>query len=320
MFKKFQFLIIACLCLTSTMAQDLSDRKVTDLVLFPNQGEFFMSFSLYSDKTEYDWEYLSRNYSSSEITSSGSNIAFMYSLTEMFAIGLELNYVSENKQKTTFGPATTSNGQTYEYKSDGLMNPTIALVYRALDTQTDGYDLNISLSVAPKIEDSESPTTTQDGNVAEGATNFSAGLLWGKRVDAFSWAAGFSLQSYGKAESKDVDDGDLTTASSYRTFTLTGKLKWDITERFDLYLGGELGNTGDFKVTYDDGTFIEYENASSVSLQFGSNIKLTESLYLNLDLIAAGVGDREVKDETNTIVTDTERSYGKFSLGLLANF
>ena len=317
--KQFITITLISTCLSS-YAEDTSDRKVTDLILFPNQGEIFTSLNIYSLTSEYEWIYLSSNFLKSENEITGTEISAMYSFTDQWAATISLDYVTSDKTKATYGPATTISGTTSEYESDGLKDPNFSITYRAMDTQDDGYDLNLSIKISPKLQDAKGSTTKTDGNVAKGATNSSVAIEWGKRNGYFSWATSLALTSNGEAESKDVDDGDITKVDSHGTFSISGKFQWQLTERLNLSTGLDISNTGDYRVSYSDGDYFDYESASILSLTIGTDIKLTESLYLNIDLLGAAVGDRTVTDEDNLSVTDTERKIGQFKIGLLAQF
>ncbi len=307
--------------LPSTAPQQTNyNRKAIDLIVFPNVKEFIAGMKYFSSSIEYKWEYLSQNYLDGEITSNGFQYAAGYAFDDYWGLRIDVEQVLSQKSKVTYGPVTVFNGQSVETKNDGFDDPQFSLLYRAMDISRDRYDMNLSLHFSPKLQDAETGTASKKGNNAKGRTNFGLEVEWGRRTPTFSWAAGLELSSYGKAESKDADDGDLTTISSYSTFTASGKFQWVVSSKVALDLNLALGSTGEYDVKYADGSRYNYESATTFLIGGAANITLQDKLYLVFDLAGVAVGDRTVTDEVGVTVTDTDRSAGIFKIGMIKQF
>jgi hypothetical protein len=296
-------------------------HKATDLILFPNEKEVIASIEYFSTSVEYRWDYLSQEYSSTKVESTGLNYTAGYAFDEFWALGVTVEQLLTSKQKVTFGPATTSDGETSEYESEGFDDPSFLLVYRAMDVSRNRYDMNLTLKLSPKIQEAKGSTTNKKGNNAKGGTDHGIGVQWGRRDIGFSWAVGLDLDTYGEAKSKSAgSSGDVTTVDSYGTFSATGSFQWVVSPSVSLDLNLSLGSTGEIDVKYDDGSTLNYESASAFGIGGKANIKLQEKLYLTFDVMSVAIGDREVTDETGTTVTDTERGLGRFKVGLISQF
>ena len=244
----------------------------------------------FSSNTEYKWTYLSKDYSNTEIESSGLDYVAAYAFNDYWGIAVTAEQVISKKSKVTYGPATNINGQSFEYKSNGFEDPIFSLAYRAMDISRDRYDMNLSLDFSPELQDAIDGTTSKKGNVAKGGTNVGAEVQWGRRSPTFSWAVGLELSNYGEAKSKDVEDGDITTVSSHSTFGASGMFQWIVSPKVALDLSLSLGNTGEYDVKYANGSRLNYESATIFGIGGTANITLQDKLYLTFGLLGCAIG------------------------------
>jgi len=199
-------------------AQTVDTRKAVDLIAFPNAGHATVGAKFFSSAIEYTWQYQSREYSKGEILSKGIDYEAGYAFNDYWGARITAEQEISGNSKVTYGPATSINGQTYEYKSSGFDDPEFEVIYRAMDISKDKFDMNIKVSFSPKLQDAESATFSKKGNNAKGGRTFGVEIEWGSRGPSFSWMVGFDLTNYGTAESKDAEDGEITEVTSYNTF------------------------------------------------------------------------------------------------------
>lgn len=312
--------LAAILLTTNAYAQEnSSQRRATDPVLFPEAGSFIVEAKLTSTVVEYTWEYIGREYLDGKIETTGASYSALYAFNDFFGLGLSIDQAFSSKAKATYGVASSQNGVSEETKSSGFDDPEVSFVYRAMDMSRDSFDLNLFVSASPSLIDAETATTTADGNNAKGGDTYDFGVKWGGRREGFAWAAGLTIAYSGEAESKTVATGEKTTVTSHTDFALSLEAKWDVSERVRLGVLLGLGGLGGYDVKYSSGTTNSYDSTSFVTIGGTADFLLVDELYLNLELAGTGVSDREVTSGA-TVIDDTERSAGQFSVGLIAQF
>lgn len=293
-------------------------RTPIDLILFPDENKTFAGFSYSSTVLRYKVDYQTTEYLDAEIRSTELDVAVMHSLDDYWAIGVSVEQLFSSKSEVTYGPGSTRNGETSESKSSGLSDPSFSVTYRIMDVSRDRYDMNLTFDYSPKMQEAKGATSNTNGNNAKGGDTFSIGATWGRRSVDSSWAFGVTLNSYGESKSKDPDDGDITKVESYSTLGLTGSWQWIVSKKLAWDLGIFYGSSGEYRITFDDGSYNDYDSATIFSIGGTANITVGNKKYITAGITSSAMGERSIKSSSNITLTDTDRAAGTFSLGFVA--
>jgi len=305
----------------STFSLFASERKYSDLVYSPNHGDFVVEAKYGSTYNKTKWEYLSREYFTSETNSDRASIGFGYGFSNNFAMAVRGSQLLTSKQEITYGPASTLNTQKFTYKSSGMEDPEIKAIYRARDGAAEGeLSTIVYLEVTPKTKKAISATTTAKGNAANGGTNVQIGTEFGSKNANVSYSFDISLTSNGESKSKSATTGSETTTEAYGVLQGIASAQWQFGEKTNLRGSLGLGSVGKTKTKYANGTFYEYESSLLVILGGAIYHEVANKAYLFAELAGVGVSERTVKDETGIQIDETENSAGVFSVGFAKEF
>ena len=290
------------------------------MIGFPAKGKNILGIGYFSQNSGSEWLYQSRNYQETDVKESGIRIVSANAFSDSWAASISAEEAFSSTTKITYGPATTINGTSVEYKSSGFSDPEFGIIHRLMDISRDRYDMNISINYSPKLQNAKDASVDKKGNNARGGSTLETSLQWGRRGKDFSWAVGFSLERNGETESKDVEDGDTTKVTSHSTLSASGAFQWQLSPKVSLDLSLLLGSTGEFDVKYEDGSYLSYKSAASTTLGGSANILLKNEIYLVVGLAGSKIGDRNVSDENGDVLNNTEHSAGTFNIGVVAQF
>lgn len=297
-------------------------RKPIDLITFPNANEAILGFRYFSSNTEYNWEYIFQNYSENETKSSGLDYLAAYAFNDKWAAQVSFEQLLSRTSTTTYGPAssTPAPGTISKTKSEGFNDPSFRLVYRAMDISEHRYDMNISVSYSPKVQDSEIGNSNKKGNNAKGGSSLAGSIEWGRRDVNYSWSAGLEFLNFGEAEAKLISSGDKVKSTSYNAFSATGSFQWLITSGLTFQLDLAIASNGDFEVISQNGNRVKYEGSTNVGLGGSGHILLVPDTYLSLGVQSVALGERTVTLASGDELNSMDRSKLSVSASILTQF
>ena len=305
----------------STSSIFASERKYSDLVYTPNHGDFVVEAKYVSTYNKTKWEYLSREYFTSETNADKASVGFGYGFSNNFAMAIRGSQLLTSKQEVTYGPASTLNTQKLTYKSSGMEDPEIRAAYRARDGAAEGeLSTVVYLEVTPKTKKAVSATTTAKGNAANGGTIVQIGTEFGSKNANVSYSFDVSLTSHGESKSKPASGTTETTSEAYGLLQGVATAQWQFGEKTNLRGSLGLGSVGKQKVKYSNGTFVEYDASLFIILGGAVYHEVANKAYIFAELAGVGVSERTVKDETGIQINETENGSGVFSVGIAKEF
>lgn len=236
--------MIAALTVTSLSSfaintEDDSSRGVSDIMYLPEAGTISTGISITSLIQDSDITYLGPNYSSTETKTKDLDLSIGYSVNDNFSFGLEVPFTLSSDSTTTYGPASVANGQSASSKSSGLQDLNLIAKYRILDQKDSATNLDLTVEFSPKTGDSESASTTTEGNAFRGGSDMEITLEFGKKYKELQFRAYAGLMLNGETETKDLSDNTISKREAFTSFNLGGEIQFRPTEQ--LYLNTDLG-------------------------------------------------------------------------------
>jgi hypothetical protein len=241
-------LITASLLLSSMNAMagwNLKNQKdIYDLMYMPKKGNgaFFAEYAMDEMKYQYTLNgVLTKEIESSSILSS----SLLFGMTENFALGFQVNYLSEGNIKTESGTTTA------EEKSKGISNPSALIRLRLLEQNNSFANLDIFGGYKAHLGTKKEATTKVNGNGYEGGSSTTFGVALGKKYTDMAWKLEGELLNHGTAKVEDAEDASSRyDIKSYGDLLISGSWQWLFSESFILNVN--VGSGKEDKIEYAD--------------------------------------------------------------------
>ena len=312
-------LFILFLFSSSVFANNSTQRSANDLMYLPNEGGFSVEaeFSSVSDETEVTFE--NRNYSSSDGSSSTLDFGITYGVNNSTSVQVAAEYEFKNEDETKYGPASTSNGETEKEKSKGISDPKLTIKNRIIEQDATSPNIDLSLFFSPKTGDSESASTTKEGNNLRGSHLFGFQADIGKKYDRFQVKASLEFEYYGDTKTKSLSDGTTTKTDSSQNWTLDLEGQLHLTNNLFTRAAIGFGFFGDQEATTSDGTKFNTSIDKVVIFNIGVGLDISD----NTSFLAAFGGTKFDYDQNYPASNQTfniERDLTALTLGVRHQF
>lgn len=299
----FKYLVILFLAYTSASYAFIqtnldNSREVSDIMFLPEEGKFFSNISLERHSLESSTKYLATqsNYYVNDVDTSSLSLEVGKVLAGDMSVAITIPFDLSEKYSTTYGPASTSDGEIEKSEASGLNDIQLDFKWRALNQAIKEINLDVIIELSPKTGSAESGYSGKDGNGFRGGTDFEVGIEVGKKMQNFQFSGEFSIDFNGSRESKDLEDNSITNSDSFTNINLSGTVQFDPNEQFFVNLGFSYLGGFDFDST-SEGTTTNYDVGSSFLIggAVGYNINKDSAFRL---LFASGSVDRDISQGT----------------------
>lgn len=215
-----------------------STRGISDLMYLPVAGTTSIGMKVSRTSSDADLTYISQSITNTKTDDTDLSAYLAYSINDNFSLALNIPYTFSSDEDTTYGPASTVNGDTEKTKSSGLQDIDIVAKYRIFDQKDRAVNFDLTIEFSPKTGDAESATKTADGNAFRGGTDLDITLDFGKKFKELQARGFFGLMFSGESETKDLSDGSISKTESFTSIQLGAEIQLRPSQ--DIYLDGGL--------------------------------------------------------------------------------
>lgn len=196
-------LIIFLLCM-STILLAQENRKISDLMYFPRQEQFFILSEFSISRTSYtatqyyggNPELENKQTRSTIDTSMG--IGLLNNL--YFAINFDYELYNKRTQDVYYGSTTET------LKRKGFGDPRFEIGIRLLEQPNFPFTIDIYTLYSPKFIDAKQGSKDNEGNNGRGGREIDAGIGIGKKFKSFEFATNISYYYFGERKVEDLGE------------------------------------------------------------------------------------------------------------------
>ena len=314
--------LLPVILLTSpTFAFDLVENnktEVSDVMYIPEEGKTFIDIQVSRSSADKTSKVVATglNYANSDAEDTRAQLTAGYGFAGNLSFFIEADYSFENSSDVTYGAGTTIDGTNEKSKSSGVSDPTFGLRYRLAEQQEKGFILDLELSLSPKTGDSESASTTKDGNNFRGGNQGNINLSLGKKYEKFSFSIEGGVTLDGSKDVKSLTSNNIVDVDSSTDFQLSGITQFQPNENIFFNLALMITSYGDYS-QISGSTTTEIERDTAVSYALAAGYKLNESLALRFIYQAISI---DTKYTQGTTVIDEESDINLMSTNLIMQF
>lgn len=183
-------------------------RILSDPAFLPARGQLASTTTMEYRDGDQD---LTRNGVPSGSTSGngyGITETLTYGATDRLAVRLSMDHWNSEFSETT------ASGRVLTYHHNGFDNPTLSLVYRALEQKTSPVSVDVGGSYSPDLFTSRSATTTQDGTVASGGQSAGGFVALNREMKSMTIRAVAGVSYFGDRRGTDPSDNSTDSYGS----------------------------------------------------------------------------------------------------------
>ncbi|MBP5296434.1 MAG: porin [Bacteriovoracaceae bacterium] len=272
-----KLLTLTCaLMLVSSMAfakrypASASSKTPADLVPFPDAGKGWVTLDIGSNgkvvKPAVGAKDKTRNTS---ITPS-----VIYAFNSNVAATFNIGFVT-GKDQTLYVDKS---------KISGFTNPTVGVVYRALDSAKNGNDLNIGLSISPTFGKKEVKprATINKVNAISGQNVVVFDVAWSKNINDFAIGAEFGFAYNGEQKTKNKNTGVITKHKATQDTNLGINAQYKGVNKLALTAGLDYTKYGKIK-TKGAGAAVQSKSFGQLGFGLDANYNVCKNTYVNVN-------------------------------------
>ena len=209
-------------------AADYSENVLGMLHEYVPAGAANVSVSLVpSANTQTDSSANGTQYNQESKAVTNASVSAAYGLVDRLRIELDESYLISSKTDSTSQPG----GTTTTYKSSGLSDPQLSLLWRALEDPAHGMFVDTSVGYTPATMRAKAETATQSGNKADGGSGEFINLtaFWQSGAHEVSFGLNLELDQAAKVTSDTRTDCWSRSPTTY--YALQSAYRWHSTPR-----------------------------------------------------------------------------------------
>lgn len=304
-----------------------NERELNDLMYLPTANTFYGTTSIDFKNHESDLNYNTQLFSKIEVDSTEIVQSFGYAISDNLSLGIRVAQLLSQKDKYTYGPASTIPNTVTKNEKKGFEDPSVNLKYRFLNQEESSFNGDFKLAVSPSLGDQKESSATVKGNAYRGGSLIAAGGEFGKKYTDMGWKLGADVGVYGKQKSKDATDpSEITEVDSRTNVDVNFSWQWTVNPTFTINLNTSLGliaeessiNTvGDMKSIAESGN----------SFLIGTDLifHLSKKMSINLGLNGKSHSERtvtltEISTNSSLSFTSKDATEGMFNVAAKYEF
>lgn len=293
--KKIIFSLV--LISTFSFSQSHPQRSILDLMYLPEEGAVTSTTSLAYIYSKAKFSRVDAHLKSNYFILAEE---LGYSFSDASVVSLEASY-SQLSAKFV-GDDVNSAVEGKSFKAKGFDTLTLSFRQRLMDQQKRRQAVNLDLyvNISPKLGKDKSPSLEKDGTPLNNQYSIKVGTQIGKiHKEKNHFAADFSVQWNGEAESEDLEDNSVSKTDSNFEINLEGEYQHDFNSRNALTAAIHLAystpeklkdtelKSTDLGLTPSLGLSYKYALSSSMIIEVGT---LLSKVSNDSDVIAKSSG------------------------------
>lgn len=144
-----------------------------------------------------------------------------YGITDDLEVNAAIRYAPDTSRKIDF-----ANGTTTTLDSSGFSDPSLGVVWRAIDQGPSPFLVDFFGNYTLDAIDSKAASPTQDGTIARGGQSGTVGAALGYESPQFGLRGVFDANFYGNSTTLDLGSGDLLRTQGYNDYVLGLESQW----------------------------------------------------------------------------------------------
>ncbi len=311
-------LIVTFLFLSQSLYAGLLDQEdtkssISDLMYMPNEGTSILRGGYQVANIDLNLKSNGSTYYDADFTYNDSQVSIGHAIQKNFFFSLDIPYQLKEEVEFTYGPASSSNGNSTSETSNGLGDLEIALKWRGMEQKSSGYNLDLIVNISPKTGDAEDASSTKDGNNYRGGNKYLLGAEIGKKYSQIEFIGAFYLTLNAESERKDLSDNEITKEDSYQKMDIAAMVQYHINSK--LFINGGVNYIPSYSYDYKSGTtksYLDYDSYLIYRLGIGS--KLIDDFLISFNYSAFDQ-DAELTSSGSKYPLNIVSSAYLFSLG-----
>lgn len=189
---------------------DFSDDNseiVMDHHFMVEKGKFLLSAGLGKSTSETSQEYRSQAVARTKESEYDAGLDIKYGIVKGTQIEATVVHALSDEAQIQYGVASTKNGTTTTYKSDGIYDPVFTLKHRLLTQEFTSLYCDLQLGYSPKMAPAKNASTTTRGTMGRGGQAFLASAEVTKKTHALTTFLNSEYIYRTNEHRKDMSDG-----------------------------------------------------------------------------------------------------------------
>ncbi|MBY0516261.1 MAG: hypothetical protein K2P81_05100 [Bacteriovoracaceae bacterium] len=202
-----RFLFLVLLFSISAVASEIDNSKdLKDILYIPSQFGFYGETSI----GQSDYELTVDKTTETRLSTTNFHQKVGFGLTNSFSLALDYVNQLEGENDTE-----VSGANSPKVKTTGHLNPTLSVLYRLLNQNSDSINLDLMASYSPDLFDSEISSSSHDVDAASGGAVYTMGARAGKKFKNFQMAAEGYLDIIGETSVKNRSTNSTDKGDAY---------------------------------------------------------------------------------------------------------
>ena len=238
-------------------------KTPADLVPFPDAGKGWVTVDIGSNGKVF------KPNAGAKVKARNTSVtpSVIYGVNNKIAATFDIGYVT--------GKTLVNNNKN---KISGFTNPTVGVVYRALDSAKNNNDLNVGLSISPTFGKQEVKAGNPNKiNAISGKNVIALNVAWAKNIKDFAVGAEFGFTYNGQQKSKAKDTGAITKIKANQDINVGVNAQYKGVNKLALTAGIDYTKYGKNKTKAG---VVNYKSFGQFALGLDANYNVCKNTYV----------------------------------------